>query len=173
METKNLEFIESSKNPLLKETTAAVHSSDAYKLRNLVDRIQDKYEGFLFCGSCGNDELYRLFLYESESPIDLIKIFQVGSHNAPIEESRHVEKVYTLMSEVYQNHSFTPCFVDAAGFECGFNERINANDAFNISPYIFETDGYELMIDNNGEKFEGDPIAQSLYEEQGFYLWWD
>ena len=170
----SLEFIEFEQNSRLKEARKiGVHSCESYKLRNLVDRIQDEYEGFLFCGAYGNDELYRLFLYESESPLGLIKLFQVGSHNAPIQESRHVEKVYTLMSAVYEKYPFAPCFVDSSGFECGFNERINADDARAISPYLFETGGYELMIDNDGEKFEGDPIAASLYEGQGFYLWWD
>lgn len=146
------------------------------KLEDLALQVQDEFTGFVFCGLYEDFGSYHLFLYESDSPLELITIFRVGSHNAGRAELEplKVEKVRLFMAPVYEKFRFWPYFVDQAGFKCRFLQPISRNDALEISSYVFETGGWEAMIDYQGkEDLGGDPIAGNLYEGQEIFLWWD
>ena len=115
----------------------------------------------VFVGSLEGDHGPGLFAFFDITPVELMEIFNVGSHNDFFGHTPNRAQRY--MRRLYETDKFVPYFIDAAGFKVRFVASVSAARAQEIEQAVldFDPDAYDAANQS------------AILQKQKLELWWD
>jgi hypothetical protein len=115
----------------------------------------------VFVGFLEGDRSHGIFAFFNANPVQLMEIFNVGSHNDFFGHTPNRAQRY--MRKLYETDKFVPYFIDAAGFKVRFIKPVSAVRAREIEKAIMDFDPDACDSANEA----------AILQKQKLELWWD
>jgi hypothetical protein len=139
------------------------------KLIELTKRLNESRPAhtYFVCGSLADDRGYILYRIETHNPLDVVRGFEVGSHQGSDDV---VATVLEEMALVHAQNPIVPFFADSAGLKCTFDLALTEQFGEFLDTAL--TEGLEIMVEDAWENDE-DGIGQGVRRTKCLELWWD
>jgi len=135
------------------------HAEMLEKARPLAVEME-KSGSVLLVGARADDGPHRLYLLPVGS-LETIRLFRVGTHNAPDDAWREVE---ASLQRIHREAPFSVYFADEAGYKAAFAGEVDVATAKRFE---------EIILQINIEALALGPVWKKIRKEGMFELWWD